>query len=67
MRNPGMAFRVMWLDRADRGRAMGGGAAADGGTGCSTANRGQALFNTASLIVAVVGTVAGVLALFVSK
>jgi hypothetical protein len=56
MRNPGMAFRVMWLDRAGRGRAMGGGATADGGTGSpdsggSAANRGQALF-TGQLIAA---------------
>lgn len=67
MRNPGMAFRVMWLDGARGGRPFG---TASGGpvSGYShVPNRGQALFNLASLFVAIVGSVAGVLALFVGK
>ena len=68
MRNPGIAFRVMWLDGAQGGRVLGQGA--PGSTGRSAGadhNRSQAFFNLASLFVAVVGAVAGVLALFVPK
>lgn len=66
MRNPGMAFRVMWLDSTSGGRALGGspgaGSGTPGPTG-DTANRAQARYNTISIIVAAVGSVAGVLAL----
>ena len=68
MRNPGMAFRVLWLSGSNGGHPLGdpsGGAGSGGDT--SPANRGQGLFNMVSLIVAGVGSVAGVLALFLSK
>ncbi|MDN5858075.1 MAG: hypothetical protein L0H84_05575 [Pseudonocardia sp.] len=67
MRNPGMAFRVMWLDRNDGGNSLGGREGGRPDPADSRANRGQALFNTASLVVAAIGSVAGVLALFVAK
>ncbi|MGH3564934.1 MAG: hypothetical protein ACRDRH_02635 [Pseudonocardia sp.] len=68
MRNPGMAFRLMWLDGSQAGRALDG--SAPGGRSLSAdsaANRSQAVFNTVSIIVAAVGSIAGVLALFISK
>lgn len=71
MRNPGMAFRVMWLSGSSGGRPLGGAGAADGAgasdPASSSGNRGQAMFNMVSLIVALVGSAAGVLALFLSK
>ena len=72
MRNPGMAFRVLWLDSAKqhRGNALGAppldGRRSPANASDSVRNRGQALFNLASLFVATVGSVAGVLALFVT-
>lgn len=71
MRNPGLAVRLLWLDSssARRGHALGrpppvGGVPRE--TSDAVRNRGQALFNLASLFVAIVGSVAGVLALFVT-
>jgi hypothetical protein len=56
MRNPGLAFRIMWRDQSAVGRAYGDSAAdAPNGPLGNAANRSQALFNTASLVVAVVG------------
>jgi hypothetical protein len=66
MRNPGMAFRVTWLDGAHGGRPLGHSTPADVDTS-RVPNRGQALFNLASIFVATVGSVAGVLALFVGN
>lgn len=63
MRNPGMAFRVMWRDGPRAGRPMGSPPVPH--PPGSAANRNQALFNAVSLLVAVISAVAGVLALFV--
>lgn len=58
---------MMWLNGTSRGgRPLGGGSDADESTD-GARNRGQGMFNLVSLIVATVGSVAGVLALFVSK
>lgn len=66
MRNPGMAFRVMWQDGSIGGRALGGaGSLGRPDAADSPANRSQAVFNLVSIIIAAVGSVAGVLALFV--
>ncbi|HEY4005976.1 MAG TPA: hypothetical protein VGM60_12455 [Pseudonocardia sp.] len=66
MRNPGMAVRTTWIDGAQSGHRL--GIPARGSTPTSyqaKRNHGQALFNLASLVVALVGSIAGVLALFV--
>lgn len=63
MRNPGMAVRVTWVDGARGGHRLGTPAPAP--TPAEQRNHGQALFNLASIGVALVGSVAGVLALFI--
>jgi hypothetical protein len=65
MRNPGVAFRLMWRDGAQAGRRL-GAEPVPTNPAASAANRSQALFNAASLVVAVISAVAGVLALFVA-
>ena len=66
MRNPGIAFRVLWKDGSQAGNALGDAARSRlPGSADSAANRSQALFNTVSLLIAAVCSVAGVLALFV--
>jgi hypothetical protein len=66
MRNPGAAVRVTWLDGADPGKSVGHGRAkSQVDTADQAANRSQALYNAVSLFVATVGSVAGVLALFI--
>lgn len=68
MRNPGAAFRVTWLDGADGGRPLGAGSGRNRIRSTDQdARRSQALFNTISLIVAIVGSAAGVLALFMDN
>jgi hypothetical protein len=66
MRNPGIAFRMLWRDSsATEGHALGGAAPpSPSGVPDSSANLSQARFNTVSLIIAAIGSIAGVLALF---
>ena len=65
MRNPGIAVRLLWNDGAQPGRAMGAAAEPLPPPAGSAGNRSQGLFNAVSLLVAMVGSVVGVLALFV--
>lgn len=68
MRNPGAAIRTTWADNPDGGRTIGAvSSRAPINSGDAARNRSQAMFNSLSLFVAAVGSVASVLALFVSK
>ena len=68
MRNPGAAIRTTWADNPDAGRTVGAVRSRVPTSPADAArNRSQAMFNSLSLFVAAVGSIASVLALFVSK
>lgn len=63
--NPGVLFRLTWLDGAQAGRRIGTNRRPPPSNPADDArNRSQAIFNALSLFVAAVGSLASVLALF---